>query len=95
MSAPAFLEARDLLLGARGDYRSGAPGRSAGPQLETFNWALDFLDVVPPARPPRAGHRERGRRAPTTRTFGELHGALEPRRELAARRSASGAATAC
>ena len=65
-----FLEARDLLLGARGDYRR-AHGAFRWPELDTFNWALDFLDVVPPAE--RLALVIASADGTTdTRTFGEL-----------------------
>ncbi len=65
-----FLEARDLLLGARGDYRR-AREAFRWPELETFNWALDFLDVVPPAE--RLALVIASADGSTdTRTFGEL-----------------------
>ncbi|HRD78789.1 MAG TPA: AMP-dependent synthetase, partial [Hyphomicrobiaceae bacterium] len=40
----AFLEARKLLLAQRNDP-DRAYAKFAWPQLETFNWALDWFDV--------------------------------------------------
>ena len=40
----AFLEARDFLVSHREDYDAAYAG-FRWPQLETFNWALDFFDV--------------------------------------------------
>ena len=45
MSVCAFREARDFLLAHRTDYAT-AYGGFAWPQLETFNWALDWFDGV-------------------------------------------------
>ncbi|WP_028228167.1 AMP-binding protein [Paraburkholderia ferrariae] len=44
-SAQAFLAARDLLLRHRTDY-AGAYAGFAWPKLDTFNWALDYFDVM-------------------------------------------------
>ena len=44
-SAQAFLEARDLLLKLRTDY-DGARRAFRWPQLDQFNWALDYFDVM-------------------------------------------------
>ena len=40
-----FLAARDLLLQTRTDYPAAVAG-FAWPQLEHFNWALDYFDVI-------------------------------------------------
>ncbi|WP_433705385.1 AMP-binding protein [Paraburkholderia sacchari] len=44
-SAQAFIEARELLLRHRTDY-ARAYEAFAWPQLDTFNWALDYFDVM-------------------------------------------------
>ncbi|TAM28266.1 MAG: AMP-dependent synthetase [Paraburkholderia sp.] len=44
-SAQAFLDARDLLLRHRTDY-ARAYSEFAWPKLDTFNWALDYFDVM-------------------------------------------------
>ncbi|MFP6561547.1 AMP-binding protein [Paraburkholderia sp. B3] len=44
-SARAFLDARDLLLRHRTDY-ARAYEAFAWPKLDTFNWALDYFDVM-------------------------------------------------
>src|SRR5450631_379381 len=40
----AFLHARNLLLEAREDY-DGVVARFRWPELDNFNWALDWFDV--------------------------------------------------
>ena len=101
----AWLDGRavddDVPRGARPAARRAAATTGAArgafrwPELETFNWALDFLDVVPPARAPRAGHRGRRRRAPTRAPSASSRERSEPHRELAARPRRRRAATAC
>lgn len=44
-SAQAFIDARDLLLRHRTDY-ARAYDAFAWPTLDTFNWALDYFDVM-------------------------------------------------
>ncbi|WP_322107130.1 AMP-binding protein [Paraburkholderia sp. J41] len=44
-SAQAFIDARDLLLRHRTDY-ARAYDAFAWPALDTFNWALDYFDVM-------------------------------------------------
>jgi acetyl-CoA synthetase len=44
-SAQAFLDARDLLLRHRVDYER-AYHEFSWPKLDTFNWALDYFDVM-------------------------------------------------
>ncbi|TDV34333.1 acetyl-CoA synthetase [Paraburkholderia caballeronis] len=44
-SAQAFLDARDLLLRHRTDYER-AYREFEWPKLDTFNWALDYFDVI-------------------------------------------------
>ncbi|MBV8262081.1 MAG: AMP-dependent synthetase, partial [Paraburkholderia sp.] len=43
--AQAFIDARDLLLRHRTDY-ARAYAEFAWPKLDTFNWALDYFDVM-------------------------------------------------
>ena len=40
----AFLEARDFLIAHRDDYAAAYAG-FRWPELEEFNWALDYFDV--------------------------------------------------
>ncbi|MEI7296448.1 MULTISPECIES: AMP-binding protein [Paraburkholderia] len=44
-SAQAFIDARDLLQRHRTDY-ARAYAEFAWPKLDTFNWALDYFDVI-------------------------------------------------
>jgi acetyl-CoA synthetase len=44
-TATARLRARDLLREGRDDYET-AYGEFRWPELETFNWALDWFDVL-------------------------------------------------
>ena len=44
MTADAFRDARDLLLGLRDDYQT-ARARFVWPALDRFNWALDWFDA--------------------------------------------------
>ncbi|HEY1609750.1 MAG TPA: AMP-binding protein [Paraburkholderia sp.] len=44
-SAQAFIDARDLLMRHRTDYER-AYREFAWPKLDTFNWALDYFDVM-------------------------------------------------
>ncbi len=57
-SAPtaAFRAARDLLLGDRDDYES-ARREFAWPELDEFNWALDWFDVIAAEHPDRTALR--------------------------------------
>ena len=65
-----FRAARDLLFELRTDYEE-ARKRFRWPQLEHFNWALDWFDVGPPAeRTALWVVEEDGSEA--RRTFGEL-----------------------
>ncbi len=43
--AQAFVQARDFLLRHRSDYKTAYEG-FRWPQLETFNWALDYFDAM-------------------------------------------------
>jgi acetyl-CoA synthetase len=64
-----YLEARDLLF-ALADDQVEAARRFRWPQLDTFNFALDFFDVVPPRD--RAALRVVSESGEEQRTFGEL-----------------------
>ena len=45
MSATAFMKARDFLLACRGDYER-AYREFRWPELDRFNWALDYFDSI-------------------------------------------------
>ena len=45
MSAQAFLDARDFLLAHRADYDTAVDG-FRWPSMDTFNWALDYIDIM-------------------------------------------------
>ena len=47
-----FRDARDLLLRYRADYPAALAGFS-WPQLDQFNWALDWFDVIAAEHPDR------------------------------------------
>jgi acetyl-CoA synthetase len=51
-----FRAARDLLLAHRSDYES-ARREFAWPDLDEFNWALDWFDVIAAEHPDRTGLR--------------------------------------
>jgi acetyl-CoA synthetase len=55
-SAGAFRAARDLLLRYRDDYAT-ARREFAWPELDEFNWALDWFDVIAAEHPDRPGLR--------------------------------------
>jgi acetyl-CoA synthetase len=55
-STVAFRAARDLLLRYRGDY-AAARREFAWPELDEFNWALDWFDVIAAEHPDRPGLR--------------------------------------
>ncbi len=55
-SAAAFRAARDLLLRHRKDY-DAAMAEFTWPQLDTFNWALDWFDVIAAEHPDRVALR--------------------------------------
>ncbi|MGH3286766.1 MAG: AMP-dependent synthetase, partial [Streptosporangiaceae bacterium] len=55
-SSTAFRAARDLLLAHRTDY-SAARREFAWPDLDEFNWALDWFDVIAASHPDRPGLR--------------------------------------
>ena len=52
----AFRAARDLLLGYRDDYKS-ARREFAWPELDEFNWAIDWFDVIAGEHPDRPALR--------------------------------------
>jgi acetyl-CoA synthetase len=52
----AFRAARDLLLSHRTDYPAARAG-FAWPELDEFNWALDWFDVIAAEHPDRAALR--------------------------------------
>src|SRR5579872_5036281 len=55
-STGAFRAARDLLLRYRGDY-AAARREFVWPELDEFNWALDWFDVIAAEHPDRTGLR--------------------------------------
>src|SRR5579859_5316928 len=55
-STGAFRAARDLLLRYRGDY-AAARREFAWPDLDEFNWALDWFDVIAAEHPDRPALR--------------------------------------
>jgi acetyl-CoA synthetase len=55
-STDAFRAARDLLLAHRTDY-SAARREFTWPELDEFNWALDWFDVIAAEHPDRTGLR--------------------------------------
>ena len=55
-STDAFRAARDLLLAHRTDYDT-ARREFAWPELDEFNWALDWFDVIAAEHPDRTGLR--------------------------------------
>src|ERR1700751_4497229 len=55
-STDAFRAARDLLLAHRTDYDT-ARREFAWPELDEFNWALDWFDVIAAEHPDRTGVR--------------------------------------
>src|SRR5271170_7165836 len=55
-SSDAFRAARDLLLARRTDY-SAARSEFTWPDLDEFNWALDWFDVIAAEHPDRPGLR--------------------------------------
>ena len=80
MTAAAFKAARDFLLAHRTDYAT-AYRDFRWPQVDNFNWALDWFDSElargDTAHQPRTDHRRRGRGAADLR---RIVGTLEPRR---------------
>jgi acetyl-CoA synthetase len=74
MTSPAtdtFRAARDLLLRHREDYDL-ARREFAWPDLDEFNWALDWFDVIAAEHPDRAGLRIVAEDSDTSLTYGEL-----------------------
>ena len=71
MTARAFLDARDFLLTHRADYDT-AVGGFQWPSMDTFNWALDYFDIMAGgnARPALAVLEEDG--TLELRTFQEI-----------------------
>jgi acetyl-CoA synthetase len=66
-----FRAARDLLLRHREDYDS-ARREFAWPELDEFNWALDWFDVIAAEHPDRAGLRIVAEDSDTSLTYSEL-----------------------
>jgi acetyl-CoA synthetase len=69
-STDAFRAARDLLLSHRDDYEA-ARREFAWPELDEFNWALDWFDVIADEHPDRPALRIVGDDAASL-TYGEL-----------------------
>ena len=70
-STATFRAARDLLLRHRTDY--GAARREfTWPELDEFNWALDWFDVIAAEHPDRVGLRVLAEDEDTRLTYGEL-----------------------
>jgi acetyl-CoA synthetase len=67
----SFRAARDLLLRYREDYDS-ARGAFAWPELDEFNWALDWFDVIAAEHPERTGLRIVAEDEDSSLTYGEL-----------------------
>ena len=67
----AFRAARDLLLRHREDY-DAAIREFAWPELDEFNWALDWFDVVAAEHPGREALRVVNEDGTTSLTYGEL-----------------------
>jgi acetyl-CoA synthetase len=70
-SAGAFRAARDLLLSYREDYDS-ARREFAWPELDQFNWALDWFDVIAAEQPERAALRIVAEDSDASMTYAEL-----------------------
>ena len=67
----AFRAARDLLLGHRDDYES-ARREFTWPELDEFNWALDWFDVIAAEHPDRPALRIVGDDGDDSLSFAEL-----------------------
>jgi acetyl-CoA synthetase len=67
----SFRAARDLLLHRREDYNL-ARHEFAWPELDEFNWALDWFDVIAAEHPDRAGLRIVAEDSDTSLTYSEL-----------------------
>src|SRR5579863_4096888 len=70
-STTVFRAARDLLLCHRTDY-DAARREFAWPELDDFNWALDWFDVIAAEHPDRVGLRVLAEDEDTSLTYGEL-----------------------
>ncbi len=70
-STCTFRAARDLLLRYRDDYDS-ARREFAWPELDEFNWALDWFDVIAAEHPDRTGLRIVAEDSDTSLTYAEL-----------------------
>src|ERR1700677_4370495 len=70
-STDAFRAARDLLLARRADYDT-ARREFSWPELDEFNWALDWFDVIAAEHPDRIGLRVVGEDSDISLTYGEL-----------------------
>ena len=70
-STATFREARDLLLRYREDYDS-ARRDFAWPELDEFNWAIDWFDVIAAEHPDRTGLRIVAEDEDTAATYREL-----------------------
>jgi acetyl-CoA synthetase len=70
-STGAFRAARDLLLARRADYDT-ARREFAWPDLDEFNWALDWFDVIAADHPDRTGLRIVSEDSDISRSYGEL-----------------------
>jgi acetyl-CoA synthetase len=66
-----FRAARDLLLRHRDDYDAGRR-EFAWPELDEFNWALDWFDVIAAEHPDRTGLRIVADDGDTSLTYAEL-----------------------
>ena len=66
-----FRDARDLLLRHREDYPAALAGFS-WPELDEFNWALDWFDVIAAEHPGQEALRVVTEDSTTTLTYGEL-----------------------
>ena len=92
----AFRAARDLLLAHRTDYAAARAG-FAWPELDEFNWALDWFDVIA-RRAPASGPRcaivgDDGDDAVVS--YARDGRPVEPGRQRGCAAWASGAATGC
>jgi acetyl-CoA synthetase len=67
----AFLAARDLLLRHRDDY-AAAMAEFSWPQLDEFNWALDWFDVAAARHPDTLALRIVSEAGVTSRSYGEM-----------------------
>jgi acetyl-CoA synthetase len=70
-STDMFRAARDLLLRHREDYGS-ARREFTWPELDEFNWALDWFDVIAAEHPDRTGLRIVAEDSDTSLSYAEL-----------------------